>query len=173
MIKQVRETILKYHYGLFFSRKPCVATVVTGEYAVMAVSQISVFLENRPGHLKNILDAFEAAGIDVRGYSASDTGDYGIARFILDKPDIALDVLRTRGCAATLAQVLCIRLPDKPGELARVMGIIAQAGINVLYSYSLISTIIAIHVDDTASAEAILQHQPIELVSQDELSRIT
>ena len=139
--------------------------------AVMAVSQISVFLENRPGHLKNILDAFEDTGVDVRGYSASDTGDYGIARFILDKPDLALDVLRTRGCAATVAQVLCIRLPDKPGELARVMGVIADAGINVLYSYSLISTIIAIHVDDTASAESVLQHQPIELVSQDEISK--
>jgi len=138
----------------------------------MSVTQISVFLENQPGHLKNVLDAFEATGINVRGYSASDTGDYGIARFILDKPDVALDVLRTRGCAATQAQVVCIRLPDKPGELARVMGIIAEAGINVLYSYSLISTIIAIHVDDTASAEAALEHQPIELVSQDEISKI-
>jgi len=136
----------------------------------MAVSQISVFLENRPGHLKKVLDAFEAAGVNVRGYSASDTGDYGIARFILDKPDVAFDVLRKRGCAATQAQVVCIRLPDKPGELARVMRIIADAGINVLYSYSLISTIIAIHVDDTASAEAALRHQPIELVSQDEIS---
>jgi hypothetical protein len=135
----------------------------------MAVSQISVFLENQPGHLKRILDAFEDAGVNVRGYSASDTGDYGIARFILDKPDAALDVLRKRGCAAIQAQVLCIRLPDKPGELARVMGIIADAGINVLYSYSLISTIIAIHVDDAVSAEAALQHQPIELISQEDL----
>ena len=136
----------------------------------MAVSQISVFLENQPGRLMKVLDSFEAAGVNVRGYSASDTGDYGIARFILDKPDVALDVLRRRGCAATQAQVVCIRLPDKPGELARVTRIIAEAGINVLYSYSLISTIIAIHVDDTASAEAALRHQPIELVSQDEIS---
>ncbi|MCL2591058.1 MAG: amino acid-binding protein [Betaproteobacteria bacterium] len=136
----------------------------------MAVLQISVFLENRPGHLKKVLDAFEAAGVNVRGYSTSDTGDYGIARFILDKPDVAFDVLLKRGCAAIQAQVVCIRLLDKPGELARVIGIIAEAGINVLYSYSLISTIIAIHVDDTASAEAALLHQPIELVSQDEIS---
>lgn len=136
----------------------------------MAVSQISVFLENHPGHLKKVLDAFEAAGVNVRGYSASDTGDYGIVRFILDKPDVALEVLRNRGCAATQAQMVCIRLLDKPGELARVMGIISEAGINVLYSYSLISTIIAIHVDDTVSAEAILRHQPIEIVSQDEIS---
>jgi hypothetical protein len=156
---------------LFFEENRALPRLRKESNIVMAVSQISVFLENQPGHLKNILDVFEAEGIDVRGYSASDTGDYGIARFVLDKPGVALDVLRTRGCAATLAQVLCIRLTDKPGELARVMRVIAEAGINVLYSYSLISTIIAIHVDDTASAETALQHQPVELVSQDEISK--
>ncbi|MDR0576638.1 MAG: ACT domain-containing protein [Candidatus Accumulibacter sp.] len=136
----------------------------------MAVSQISVFLESQPGHIKRILDAFEAAGINVRGYSVSDTGDYGIARFILDKPGEALAVLRAQGCAATAAEVLCVRLPDRPGELARIMGIIAEAGINVLYSYSLISTFIAIHVDDIGSAEAALRHQPIGLATQEEIA---
>ena len=137
----------------------------------MAVSQISVFLESRPGHMKRILDAFEVTGIHVRGYSVSDTGDYGIARFILDRPEEALEVLRTRGCAAKKVDVLCLRLPDKPGELARVMGIIADAEINVLYSYSLISTFIAIHVEDIGTAEAVLRHQPVELVSQNEIDR--
>jgi hypothetical protein len=136
----------------------------------MAVPQISVFLENQPGHLKRILDAFEAAGVNVRGYSASDTGDYGIARFILDKPETALEVLRAQGCATTQTETLCVRLHDRPGELARVMGVISDARINVLYSYSLISTFIAIHVEDIKSAEAALQHQPIDLVSLKEIS---
>jgi hypothetical protein len=136
----------------------------------MAVPQISVFLENQPGHLKRILDAFEAAGVSVRGYSASDTGDYGIARFIVDKPEKALKVLRSQGCATTQTEILCLRLHDKPGELARVMGIISDAQINVLYSYSLISTFIAIHVDNIQSAEAALQHQPIDLVALNEIS---
>ncbi|MDR1661879.1 MAG: hypothetical protein LBR95_05550 [Azoarcus sp.] len=136
----------------------------------MAVLQISVFLESQPGHLKRVLAAFVAAGINVRGYSVSDTGDYGIARFILDRPAEALEILHTQGWAAAQAEMLCIRLLDKPGELARVMGIIAEAGINVLYSYSLISTTIAIHVDETSSAEATLKHQPIDLVSQEEIS---
>ena len=136
----------------------------------MAVAQISVFLESQPGHMKRILDTFEAAGINVRGYSAADTGDYGIARFILDRPGEALTVLRAQGCAATHAEVLCIRLHDTPGELARVMGVIAAAGINVLYSYSLISTFIAIHVDDIVSAEAALRHQPVDLVSLNEIA---
>jgi hypothetical protein len=141
-----------------------------GKFVIMAVSQVSVFLENQPGHLKRVLNAFEVAGISVRGFSVADTGDYGIARFILDAPQAGLEVLRKEGCAAALAEVLCVRLPDKPGELARVMGIFAEADINVVYSYSLISTVIAIHVDGIAVAEDVLKHQPIELVSQDEIS---
>ncbi|GHU02601.1 hypothetical protein FACS1894154_12460 [Betaproteobacteria bacterium] len=48
-------------------------------------------------------------------------------------------------------------------------GVIADAGINVVYSYSLISTLIAIHVKDIAATEAVLRHQPIELVSQNDM----
>ncbi|GHU03697.1 acetolactate synthase [Betaproteobacteria bacterium] len=134
----------------------------------MAVSQISVFVENQPGHLRRILDTLEAAGLSVRGFLAADTGDCGIVRFILDKPELGFSVLREAGFAATRADVMCARLPDKPGELARVMGVIADAGINVGYCYSLISTLIAIHVDDIASAEAAVRHQPIELISEND-----
>jgi hypothetical protein len=135
----------------------------------MAVSQISVFAENKPGHLRRILSVIEAAGINVHGFLAADTGDYGIVRFILDKHELGLSVLREAGFAVTQAEVMCIRLLDKPGELARVMGVIADAGINVGYSYSLISTLIAIHVDDIASAEAAVSHQPIELISRNDM----
>ena len=73
----------------------------------MSVQQISVFLESRPGHLRRVLDAFEDAHVSVRGYSASDTGDYGIVRFIVDAPDKALAVLQDMGAAATQTDVLC------------------------------------------------------------------
>jgi len=136
----------------------------------MAVSQISVFLENKPGHLLHILNVFETAGINVRGFSMADTGDYGIARFVVDKPAQALEVLRAQSCAATESEVLCIRLPDKLGALAQVIRTFAAAGINVIYSYTLISSIIAIHTNNPSAAEASLKAQLIELVSQDEMA---
>ncbi len=132
----------------------------------MSVMQVSVFLESKPGHLRRVLDAFEAAGVSVRGYSASDTGDYGIVRFVVDDAQGALEVLRGQGAAATTTEVLCVRLDDRPGELARVMGVMADCGINVAYSYSLISTYIALSVKDVAQAEALLAHEPVELVDQ-------
>lgn len=136
----------------------------------MSVRQISVFLESRPGHLRRVLDAFETAGVNVRGYSASDTGDYGIVRFVVDDPERALAVLTDMGAACSSTEVLCVRLDDQPGELARVMGVMADCGINVAYSYSLISTYIALSTPDLARAEELLSDEPVELVSQADLA---
>lgn len=136
----------------------------------MSVPQISVFLESRPGHLHRVLDAFEAAHVNVRGFSASDTGDYGIVRFIVDDPDKALDVLNGMGSASVKSEVLCLRLVDRPGELARVMGIMSGRGLNVSYTYSLISTFIAVSVEDIAHAEEILKDEPVELAGLKEIA---
>lgn len=138
----------------------------------MSVSQISVFIESQPGHMKRVLDAFDEAGVSVRGYSASDTGDYGIVRFILDKPETGMEILQSMGSAAVTTEVLCVRLVDQPGELARVMGIFSDAEINVIYSYSLISTYIALSVDDIEEAERILSTKPVELVDQNTLHQM-
>ena len=136
----------------------------------MSVRQVSVFLESRPGHLRRVLDAFEDADVNVRGYSASDTGDYGIVRFVVDDPIRALAVLTDIGAACSSSEVLCVRLDDEPGELARVMGVMADCGINVSYSYSLISTYIALSTPDLDRAEELLSGEPVELMSQADLA---
>ena len=136
----------------------------------MSVRQVSVFLESRPGHLRRVLDAFEDADVNVRGYSASDTGDYGIVRFVVDDPVRALAVLTDIGAACSSSEVLCVRLDDEPGELARVMGVMADCGINVSYSYSLISTYIALSTPDLDRAEELLSGEPVELMSQADLA---
>lgn len=136
----------------------------------MSIKQISVFVESRPGHLKRNLDALCQEGISVRGFSCSDTGDYGIARFIVDDPARALAMLSDRGAAVTTTDVVCLALDDKPGELARVFGIVAEAGMNILYSYSLISTYIAFKVDEPERAEALLLEAGVTLISQEDLA---
>lgn len=136
----------------------------------MSIKQISVFVENRPGHLQRILALFAEKDINVRGYSCSDTGDYGIARFIVDKPEKALSVLAERDVAATSSDVICLVLKDEPGELERVFGLMAESGVNISYSYSLISTYIAFKVNDLDKAEEYLTEQGISLINQNDLA---
>ena len=147
----------------------------------MSISQISVFVQSQPGHMARVLEAFEGADVNVRGFQAADTGDYGIVRFVVDDPDKALDVLKDMGAACSKTEVLCARLSDEPGELARVMGIlsdrglklIAECGINVNYCYSMISTYIAISVVDLEQAEQLLSNQPVELLDQRDLATMS
>lgn len=136
----------------------------------MSIKQISVFVENRPGHLQRILALFTEKDINVRGYSCSDTGDYGIARFIVDKPEKALSVLAERDVAATSSDVICLVLKDEPGELGRVFGLMAESGVNISYSYSLISAYIAFKVNDPDKAEEYLTEQGISLINQNDLA---
>ena len=136
----------------------------------MSIKQISVFVENRPGHLQRILALFTEKDINVRGYSCSDTGDYGIARFIVDKPEKALSVLAERDVAATSSDVICLVLKDEPGELERVFGLMAESRVNISYSYSLISTYIAFKVNDPDKAEEYLTEQGISLINQNDLA---
>ncbi len=127
----------------------------------MTVSQISVFTESKPGHLVRVLKTMEGAGVNVRGYAVSDTGDYGIARFIVDRPEEAEKALAASGAAFTTTQVLCLKLIDKPGELARVMGVLAECGINITYSYSMISTYIVLNASDIEHVKSVLADQPV------------
>lgn len=132
----------------------------------MTVKQISAFVQSKPGHLNNVLDAFEEAHVSVRGFCASDTGDYGVVRFIVDDPDKGIAVLKEKGAAATVSDVLVVKLHEAPGELARMWRVFAEVGINISYSYSLISNCIVLKVDDVEEAKALLAKTPVELVSQ-------
>ena len=90
---------------------------------------------------------------------------------MVDRPEEALAALRQDGCACTVAPVLCLKLVDEPGELARVMGVLARCGINVVYSYSMISTYIVLSVTDTEQARDLLAAEPVEMISQDDIAR--
>jgi hypothetical protein len=138
----------------------------------MKVRQLSVFIETKAGRVSEVTDALGAAGINIRGFSVSDTADYGILRLIVDRPDEGLEVLKSAGFTVKDSEVICINLPDKPGGLAGVLKVVSDAGVNIEYVYSLIATYIVINVGDVDRALQLLQGQPVELVSQEEIADI-
>lgn len=138
----------------------------------MNVQQISVFIENKTGRVSEVSDVLGEAGVNIRGFSVSDTADFGIVRLVVDDPARAKAVLSDAGFTVKTSEVVCINLPDQPGGLAGVLKIVADAGVNIEYVYSLISTYVVINVADIDRALALLKDKPVELVSQEEIARI-
>lgn len=136
------------------------------------VKQLSVFIENKTGRVSEVSEVLGAAGVNIRGFSVSDTADYGIVRLVVDDPEAAQKVLGDAGFTVKVSDVICMNLPDRPGGLAEILKIVSDAGVNIEYVYSLISTYAVINVADIDRALALLKDKPVQLVSQEEIARI-
>ena len=134
------------------------------------VIQLSVFVANEAGRVSEVTNALGEADINIRGFSVSDTADYGILRLVVDKPAEAHDVLKRAGFTVKDTEVICIDLPDHPGGLAAVLRIVSEAGVNIEYVYSLIGTYVVLNVADVERAVALLTDRPVRLVSQEEIA---
>lgn len=137
----------------------------------MNVKQLSVFMENKGGSVSEVTDQLGRAGVNIRGFSVSDTADYGIVRLVVDNPELGLVALRDAGFAVKANDVLCVELPDHPGGLAGVLKIVSGAGVNIDYVYSLIGTYVVINVADVDRALGLLRGKPVQLVSQEDVAK--
>jgi hypothetical protein len=135
------------------------------------VQQLSVFIENKAGRVSEVTDQLGRAGVNIRGFSVSDTADYGIVRLVVNEPDRGLEVLREAGFAVKANDVLCVELPDHPGGLAGILKVVSGAGVNIEYVYSLIGTYVVINVADIDRAVGLLRDKPVTLVSQEDIAQ--
>lgn len=136
------------------------------------VKQLSVFIANEAGRVSEVTGLLGDAGINIRGFSVSDTADYGILRLVVDKPSEAHAALKSAGFTVREDEVICIDLPDEPGGLARVLRVVSEAGVNIEYVYSLISTFVVINVGDADRALHLLGDRPVRLVSQEDIAAV-
>lgn len=103
----------------------------------MRLKQVSVFLENSPGHLKRACEALANAGINLETITIAESNSFGVLRAIVDKSQDAVEALAKIGLAAKLVDVLAIEVEDKPGALLSILENAENAGLNIEYMYAL------------------------------------
>jgi hypothetical protein len=129
----------------------------------MRATQISVFLENRPGRLAYLLQVLSDAQINLQALSVADSADFGIARLIVRDPDAAMKAIQQAGLTAATNQVLRVEIADTPGALAKtVIEPLAQAGVNIEYTYAFREhphekAVVVLKVDDLEKADQVLE----------------
>ena len=104
----------------------------------MFIKQISVFLENHNGALREMTELLGKDGVDLLALSVADTQNFGIIRIIVssEQTDAALLTLRDNGYVAKINHVICAEVPDRPLGLCELLSLIEKAGLSVEYMYS-------------------------------------
>lgn len=102
----------------------------------MEIKQLSIFLENRVGRLAEVTKILGEATVDILAISIADTADFGILRLLVDDVDKAVAALKAQGVVCSVNTVTVVSVDGVPGGLAKVLGTLDTAGINVEYMYT-------------------------------------
>ncbi len=132
--------------------------------------QIRVFLDNKPGRLEKVTAVLAEKGVNIRAMLISDRGEFGMAKFLVDKPDAAIVFLKDAGFAAAMKDVIAIYLEDKVGRLHEMIEFLSVRGINITDGYGIAGqSVFCIETEDPSQAEAALKGNGFKILSDQEL----
>lgn len=138
------------------------------------VKQLSIFLQNESGKIADIAQTLSDAKINIRALNIADTPDFGILRMLVSDVDAAIRSLAVKGYVAKATPVTVVAVPDEVGGLARVLGIMAEGGIDLEYMYSYLgrtetTAYMIFRTGDDAVLEKLLTEHGIAVADNDDL----
>ena len=139
----------------------------------MAITQLSVFLENTPGTLYEVVDVINEAGVNLRALSVAETKNFGILRIIvsdIEQTKKALDEYT----AIIETPVVVVKMNDNRGSLKKILDILKKADINIEYVYAFTGAIlgsayVVFRVDDVLEAERILDQGGVKTLTDEDM----
>jgi len=98
--------------------------------------QVSIFLENKIGHLERVTAVLKAAEINIRTMNLNHTANgWGILNLVVSNPELAHSLLIENGLSAALREIVVIEMIDQPGGLDDLLKGIVNAGVNFTNAY--------------------------------------
>jgi hypothetical protein len=144
----------------------------------MAIKQLSLFIESKPGRLADITERLANENIEIKAISIADTSDFGIVRLIVDNPDEADDILEKDGLTVSVTSVLAVGIRNSStSEIARAVRYLADERLSVEYIYSCVGKkkgeiYLILRVDDCDKATELLRDKKIHVLTESELLNI-
>jgi hypothetical protein len=140
-------------------------------------SQVTVFVENKPGRISKIAHVLGDNNINIRAITISDRGEYGLVNIIADDPDKAERVLSAAGFSVSRRYVIAITMDDRPGALANITRYLHSNNINVSNAYGFIlesgrRAVLVLEVDDYERAEEAIKKGGFHTLTKEELHNL-
>lgn len=160
-------------WGVRMSQAASSGHTVQG-YEPPSVRQFSVFLENKPGKLLEVVRLFdEAPDVSLCGFSVVEASDHAVVRLIPNNADAARRLLRERRLAYSEVDLLVVELAEGH-SLTSLCLYLLGAELNIRFAYPLMLRpngipTIAVAVDDHFLAGQILRRKNFRLIGEGDL----
>jgi hypothetical protein len=99
------------------------------------LKQTTVFLENKPGRLAQILSELARQKINIVALSVMDRTEHGVLRLVTEDAAATAKAIQDLNAPSAEADVLSVELKNQPGALAHVCEMLAAERINIDYAY--------------------------------------
>ena len=99
-------------------------------------NQITVFVENKPGRLEEVVGILADKGINLYALSLADTTDFGIIRLVASEPDRAVAVLKEKDLMVKTTEVIAVGMGNNPGELHAILRKLKALDVSIEYMYA-------------------------------------
>ena len=97
--------------------------------------QVTIFLENKPGRLAQVLSALAQHKINIVALSVMDRSEHGVLRLVSEDGPETSKALTAMNVPFTETDVLAVELKNQPGALAHVCERLAEERISIDYAY--------------------------------------
>ena len=97
--------------------------------------ELTIRMENRPGSLGTVCRTLADRGVNILALQSIPSERTTLVCIVVDNPAAAEQVLDREGINFTEVEVVQVRLPHGPGELARAASKLGEANININYAY--------------------------------------
>jgi hypothetical protein len=111
----------------------------------LSITQVSIFLDNRPGSLFEAMSQLDKNKIRVFALSIADAGEFGLVRLITEEPEKASKLLEDSGFNLAKSKKnteVTATFISEQNTLSKITKILGDGGINIEYAYSS-----AVHVE--------------------------
>ncbi len=145
----------------------------------MPVQQVSVFLDNKPGSLSEMLGHLDRLQIKIYALSIAEAGEYGVVRIITADPEKAAQALEDENFNLAKSkkntEVTAI-LITKKNPISKITQILGNHCVNIEYAY-----LSAVHYDnkcvlvvkpkDVEQAEKALKENEVATLTLEEIKQ--
>ena len=140
-----------------------------------ATNLIAVFAENKPGQTARITKILAEATVNIYWVTIANNGSFGVMKFMVDKPELAVERLRANAFMVSLLQVLVVEVPNKPGALQSVADALGREHLNLDNCSGFVANdraILIVEAQDLAVARLVLESQGLRVLTEQEMLRL-